>query len=71
MTNESELRCPSCGSNLVTVTEETMLMVNTLKHWCHIVKAHDADATTYCLNCRWQGIRAQLIAAHQATKEKP
>lgn len=42
--NESELRCPSCGSNRVTVTEETMLMVNTLEHWCHSVKAHDSDA---------------------------
>lgn len=69
MTNESELRCPSCGSNQVTVTEETMFMVNTMEHWCHSVKAHDAAARADCLACHWQGIRAQLTAAHQATKE--
>ena len=69
MTNESELRCPSCGSNQVTVTEETKWMANTMEHWCHSVKAHDADARADCLACCWQGIRAQLTAAHQATKE--
>ena len=69
MTNESELRCPSCGSNRVTVTEETKWMANTMEHWCHSVKAHDADAMADCLACRWQGIRAQLTTAHQATKE--
>jgi len=63
MTDEQELRCPSCGSNRVTVAEETMFMVNTMEHWCHSVKAHDADAKADCLACRWQGIRAQLTAA--------
>lgn len=64
MTNESELRCPSCDSNRVTVTEETKWMANTMEHWCHSVKAHDSDAKADCLACCWQGIRAQLTTAH-------
>lgn len=60
MTNNRELYCPSCGSNRVTVTEETKYMINTLEHWCHSVKAYDEDAKVDCLVCNWQGIRAQL-----------
>ena len=70
MDAQTELRCPSCGSNRVTVTEETMWLVNTMEHWCHSVKAQDGDAVADCLACRWHGTRAQLTAAaHQATKE--
>ncbi len=54
------LTCPNCGSDQVTVTEETKFMVNTLEHYCHSVKAHDSDAEVGCLACRWEGVRLQL-----------
>ncbi len=52
--------CPSCGSENVAVTEETMFLVNTMEHWCHSVKAHDDDAKATCLHCQWTGKRHQF-----------
>ena len=60
MSSESELRGPSCGSDRVTVTEESMFFVNTMEHYCHSVKAHDDNAKATCLECRWEGERQQL-----------
>lgn len=57
------LTCPSCGSDQVTVTEETKWMVNTMEHWCHSVKSHDDYAKANCLACDWDGERQQLTAA--------
>lgn len=55
-----QLTCPSCGSDRVTVTEESTLMANTLELWCHSVKAHDGDARAGCLDCSWSGQRQDL-----------
>ena len=58
--SEKKLHCPSCNSDEVAVTEETMWMANTMEHWCNSVKAHDSDAKATCLKCRWEGERHQL-----------
>lgn len=57
---EPALTCPECGSAEVTVTEESMWMVNSGEHYCHSVKAHDHDAKATCLTCRWEGRRDGL-----------
>lgn len=54
------LTCPDCGCDTVTVTEEHSIMVNTLEHYCHSVKAYDNDAKARCLECEWTGQRDQL-----------
>lgn len=54
----------------MTVTEETMWMVNTMEHWCNSVKAHDSDAKVACLKCDWDGARRDLTATHP-TKDTP
>ena len=54
------LICPECGSEKVTVREERLIDANTYEHYCHSVKAHDADAKAACLNCEWTGLRHQL-----------
>jgi hypothetical protein len=56
-----ELNCPECGSDRVTVTVEQTLMVNTLEHYCHSVKAQDDEARSMCLSCRWTGHRGALL----------
>lgn len=60
---EPTLKCPECGSERVTVMAETSYMVNTGEHWCHSVKTHDSDAKAGCLDCNWQGQRANLTTA--------
>jgi hypothetical protein len=57
----SELICPYCDSNSVTVTEKQMFMVNSLEHYCNSVKSHDPNAEASCLDCQWQGIRSNLM----------
>ena len=46
----------------MTVTEETMWMVNTGEHYCHSVKTQDPDAKATCLTCGWEGRLDQLSA---------
>lgn len=58
-----DLICPSCGSTRVAVTAEQMFMVNTGVHYCHSVKTQDDDAKATCLECRWKGVRLQLVLA--------
>ena len=57
---EPLLRCPDCGTDQVIVREVTSVMVNTLEHYCHSVKAHDPDAMCRCLECDWIGERQEL-----------
>lgn len=57
------LVCPECGTDEVVVYEEHAIMVNTLDHYCHSVKAHDSDAKVRCLHCDWTGHREQLATA--------
>jgi transcription elongation factor Elf1 len=59
-TLKTELVCPSCGSNRVTLTAEQMFMANTLEHYCHSVKIQDDEAKSSCLNCGWDGNRRCL-----------
>ena len=54
------LKCPFCESENVAVTEERMVMANTLEHYCHSVKAHDNDARAKCLDCNWSGLRIDM-----------
>lgn len=58
---ETKLGCPNCLSCNVTVTEESMFMVNGLEYYCQTVKAGDPDAKVDCLDCNWQGKRYDLI----------
>jgi len=60
ITSKTELVCPSCGSNRVTLTAEQMFMANTLEHYCHSVKIQDDEAKASCLNCGWGGRRRCL-----------
>jgi transcription elongation factor Elf1 len=53
--------CPMCNSDRITVTEEHVIMINTLEHYCHSVKAHDSDAKVSCLECNWSGIKQDLL----------
>lgn len=55
-------RCPECGSDRVTTTEETRWMVNTSERYCYSVKAHDDCAKAGCLACGWVGVRSDLLA---------
>jgi len=57
---EPILTCPDCGSERVATTAEQMFMANTGEHYCHSVKAHDADAKATCLDCQWEGERQDL-----------
>lgn len=59
------LLCPQCGSDRVAVAEVTKIMVNTLEHWCHSVKAGDDDAQVSCLECEWEGVRVSLIIVRE------
>lgn len=52
--------CPECTSPGLIVTEEQMFMLNTLDHYCHSVKAGDANAKVYCLDCGWSGLRFEV-----------
>jgi len=52
--------CPECTSPRLTVTEEQMLMLDTLEHYCFTVKAGDDNAKVYCLDCAWSGLRFEL-----------
>lgn len=54
------LVCPNCHSDKVTVTEESMFMINGLDYYCQTVKAGDLDAKVNCLDCNWQGQRFDL-----------
>ena len=58
--SEPILTCPECGSDQVVVVEERSVMANTYEHFCHSVKAHDADAKASCLKCDWAGQRKDL-----------
>lgn len=61
MNKKEQLLCPECGRPNVAVTVEQMFMVNSGDHYCHTVKAHDADAKVKCISCGWQGVRQQLV----------
>lgn len=63
MTN---LKCPNCGSEKVTLTAEQMFMANTDEHYCHSVKPQDANAKSTCLDCDWEGTHAQLDGYRKA-----
>ena len=65
---EDDLKCPECGSLKVATTAEQMFMVNTGEHYCHSVKAHDADSKATCLACRWTGRRDQLVGHNAALR---
>lgn len=54
-------RCPECESPQITVTEETMFMVNTMEYLCQSVKAYDYYAKIECLQCNWVGIHEELL----------
>lgn len=47
--------CPECQSNHILVYEETCWVLNTMEHYCHAIKAHDADAKVECQECEWSG----------------
>jgi hypothetical protein len=55
------LACPECGSDQVTVSHEQMFMANTGEQYCHRVKTQDSNSRATCLECRWVGVRADLI----------
>ena len=54
------MRCPECGSEKVTLREETLWMANTWEHYCYSIKHHDSDAQAECLDCHWLGIHERL-----------
>ena len=58
------LTCPECGSEKVATAHEQLFMVNTGEHYCHSVKAHDANSRAVCLECSWRGQRYQLGNNH-------
>lgn len=57
----SKLICPDCGSDQVVTEYHESIFVNTDEHYCHSMKAHDSDSPARCLDCRWSGIRANLV----------
>lgn len=56
----TKLRCPSCGSDLVTLTYEQKFLANTQEHYCHSVKIGDPNSKADCLDCQWKGMRRDL-----------
>jgi len=61
MTDKAELlTCPKCGSDQVTVEHVQTFMANTLEHYCHSIKTHDSYSPASCLDCQWEGTRANL-----------
>lgn len=52
--------CPECHSDRVVTTYEQLVDANTFDHYCHSVKAHDADSKALCLECQWTGERQDL-----------
>jgi ssDNA-binding Zn-finger/Zn-ribbon topoisomerase 1 len=57
---ENMLQCPECDSERVIVRSVQAFMANTGEHYCHSVKAHDANASANCLDCGWDGQRQEL-----------
>lgn len=60
------LKCPECGGENVTLTHEQMFMANTGEHYCHSVKTQDSDSKSKCLDCQWEGTRADLEGEEDA-----
>lgn len=54
------LTCPDCDSERVTVAHVQMFMANTLEHYCHSLKTHDANTYAHCIDCGWKGLREDL-----------
>ena len=52
--------CPECGSDQVVTEHHQMLYVNSGEHYCHSMKMQDSDSPATCLECRWEGERADL-----------
>ena len=61
---EMKFTCPNCGSDKVTLTEVRRVMANTLEHWCFSVKPHDKESSALCVDCWWEGTRADLAGAN-------
>ena len=61
----SQYICPECDSNLVTVAQVQLFMVNTGDHYVFSTKTHDSDSPATCITCRWEGERSQLIYKHE------
>lgn len=55
-----KLKCPSCGSDQVTIAHIQRFMANTLEHYCHSVKVQDADSPAECVSCEWMGCHDDL-----------
>jgi len=56
----SELRCPECMSEQVTLQYWQTFMANTMEHYCHSMKPQDDDSPSSCLDCQWTGLHRDL-----------
>lgn len=58
----ADLHCPECDSTELIAIESQGWYVNGKEYRSYgfLVKAHDRDAPTRCLDCSWEGVRADL-----------
>ena len=62
----NKLVCPECDSEDILVYSMTSYKVNKdMEYFCESVKPHDSDAPAHCMDCRWEGIRNQLIGKEE------
>lgn len=55
------VKCPKCKSTQVYSSHVQAFFVNTDEHYCHLVKPHDDDSPSGCVNCGWRGLLKDLV----------
>lgn len=57
--------CPQCHEDSLLVRAVTSYHFNTGEFFCHSVKTHDHNAPVCCLECDWEGTRADFKDSHE------
>jgi len=58
---ETKYFCPECGGDNVWSSITSASYLNTLEHYCHLVKNWDVDSPSGCSDCGWRGFYAYVV----------
>lgn len=53
--------CPNCYSDKVYTQHHQSFMLNSGEHYVHAMKTHDTNSPAGCIECKWNGIKEDLL----------